>query len=180
MALSSGDRAWFIGEIQRLDPTGDIVEVLSAGARLRYTDKIRSDETLLRNADPEELVRALIICLLCSDAYGYAPERMYMEQTHTIGRPSSSGAQVDLIIYYLEGGAETAFAMWEMKAPDAYHPANDPLIEKQLFSTAPLISPSFLVYATVKPRTADIECITIDHKAYKTYARWDMAGRPAT
>jgi hypothetical protein len=106
---------------------------------------------------------------------------MYLEQTHTIGRPSASTAQIDLILYFEEeDGSETVFAMWEMKAPDEYKPANDPLIEHQLFKTAPLVSPSLLVYSTVKPQTADIECITIDYTAHKTYQRWDSAGRPAT
>lgn len=149
--------------------------------RLQYTSQIRSDETLQRAADPEELVRALTVCLLCSPAYGYEPTRLYLEQTHSIGRPSTSTAQVDLLIFFEEeDGSETVFAMWEMKAPSEYKPTNDPLIESQLFNTAPLLSPSLLVYSSIKPGTTDIECITIDYKAHKSYQRWDTAGRPST
>lgn len=79
-----------------------------------------------------------------------------------------------------EDGSETVFAMWEMKSPGEYKPSSDPLIEDQLFKTAPLVSPSLLVYSTVKNPVADIECITIDYTAYKTYRRWNDAGRPAT
>lgn len=183
MPLSADDRAWFLREIPRLDPRGDIVAVLTSGTttRLRYSDRFRSDETLLRAADPEELVRALTVCLLCGPKYGYVPERMYLEQTHTIGRPSSSAAQIDLILFFEEeDGSETVFAMWEMKAPDEYKPTNDPMIDAQLFRTAPLVRPSLLVYSTIKPQVAEVECLTIDYKAHKTYARWNAAGRPAT
>jgi hypothetical protein len=183
VTLSAADRTWFLEEIQRLDPTGDIVAVVTSGTvtRLQYSSRFRSDETLLRAADPEELVRALTVCLLCSAQYGYVPERMYLEQTHSIGRPSASTAQIDLILYFEEeDGSETVFAMWEMKAPDEYKPATDRNIEAQLFNTAPLVSPSLLVYSSIKPQVADIECITIDYTAHKTYARWDAAGRPAT
>jgi hypothetical protein len=181
--LSAADRTWFLSQIQALDPAGDVVAVLPSGTatRLRYSNRFRSDETLLRAADPEELVRALTVCLLCSPKYGYQPERMYLEQTHSIGRPSSSTAQIDLIIFFEEeDGSETVFAMWEMKAPDEYKPNHDPLIDAQLFKVAPLVSPSLLVYSTVKPQVADIECLTIDYTAHKTYRRWDDAGRPAT
>lgn len=183
MPLSAADRSWFLAEIQALDPAGDLVEVMTNGptTRLRYSDRFRSDETLLRAADPEELVRALTVCLLCSTKYGYVPERMYLEQTHSIGRPSSSTAQIDLIIFFEEeDGSETVFAMWEMKAPDEYKPTKDPMIDDQLFKTAPLVSPSLLVYSSIRPQVAEIECVTIDYKAYKTYKRWDDAGRPAT
>ena len=181
MALSDADRRWFLQEIQRLDPNGSMVQVVNDGARLLYSDIIRSDETRLRLADPEELVRALTLCILCSDKYGYSPERMHLEQTHSIGRPSTSTAQIDLILYFAENdGSETVFAMWEMKAPDEYKPDADPLIEDQLFNTAPLVSPSLLVYSTIKPGTPDIECITVDYKAHKAYGRWNATERPAT
>jgi hypothetical protein len=181
MPLSDANRKWFLQEIQALDPAGAIVALESGGTHLRYCDAIRSSETRHRRTDPEELVRALTIVLLCSDAYGYEPQRMYIEQTHTIGRPSASTAQVDLILFLgEEDGTESVFAMWEMKAPDEYKPASDPLIEHQLFGVAPLVSPSLLVYSTVKPRTRQIECITIDYKAHKTYAGWDAAAREST
>lgn len=181
MPLREVDRTWFITEIRALDPSGAIVSVEPDATHVRYCDAIRSGETRHRKADPEELVRALTLLLLCSDKYGYAPDRMYIEQTHTIGRPSASTAQIDLVLYFGEtDGTESAFAMWEMKAPDEYKPASDPLIETQLFAVAPLVGPSLLVYSTVKPRVSDIECITIDYKAHKTYSGWNAAGRPST
>lgn len=183
MPLTATDQAWFIGEIRRLDPDGAVVAVVTTSGvtQLHYSDRIRSDETLVRPATAEELVRGLTVCLLCSTQYGYAPERLYLERTYSIGRPSSSTAQIDLILYFEEeDGSETAFAMWEMKAPDTYNPSSDPLIADQLFNVAPLVSPSLLVYATVKPQVADIDCLTIDYTAYKTYSRWVDAGRPAT
>jgi hypothetical protein len=181
MPLSDEDRQWFLQEIGRRDPSGSIAEVVTGGTGLRYAENIRSGENRLRQAYPEELVRALTICILCGEDYGYSQERMYIEQTHSIGRPSTSTAQIDLILYYAEeDGSETVFAMWEMKAPDEYKPNSDPLIKDQLFNTAPLVSPSLLVYSTVKPQVADIECITIDYKAHKTFESWNAAGRPAT
>ncbi|MFF7682409.1 hypothetical protein ACFZA2_06550 [Microbacterium sp. NPDC007973] len=181
--MSEADRAWFVEAIRSVDPDQRVVSVSEVqGVRqIHYSEQIRSGETRHRNADPEELARALAIALLCSGRYGYSPERMYIEQGHSIGRPSASRAQVDLVLYYLEeDGSETVFAMWEFKSPDEYKPDTDPLIEKQLFDTAPLLAPSLLVYATVKPQVADIECITIDYGAHKSFERWNAVGRPST
>lgn len=181
MPLTEPDRTWFLHEIRSRDPSGAIVEVDPDGSHVRYSDKIRAGETRHRKADPEELVRALTILLLGSDAYGYTADRLFIEQTHSVGRPSASTAQVDLVLYFAEqDGTESAFAMWEMKAPDEYKPASDTLIDGQLFAVAPLVGPSLLVYSTVKPGVPEIECITIDYTAHKTYAGWDAAGRPAT
>lgn len=181
MPLSDTERSWFLKEIEELDPDGSIVAIEGEGSYLRYSDAIRSDETRLRKADPEEFVRALTILLLCSPEYGYSPERLHIEQTHSIGRPSSSKAQIDLVIYFdEEDGTESTFAFWEMKAPDAYKPESDSLIEHQLFAVAPLVMPSLLVYSTIKPSKRAIECITIDYTAHKSYEGWDAAGREAT
>ena len=181
MPLSADHRAWFLTEIEGLDPTGEVVAIEDGGSYLRYCETIRSDETRQRKADPEELVRALTILLLCSPQYGYSPERLYIEQTHSIGRPSSSTAQVDLVIYFEEeDGSESAFALWEMKAPDAYKPDSDPLIEHQLFAVAPLVVPSLLVYSTVRPCRCEIECLTIDYTAHKSFTGWESTGREAT
>lgn len=181
MALAAADKQWFLDEIARVDPDGRVVVATAGGTRLVYDAVIRSDENRDRPADDEELVRALTLCLLCSPEYGYAPERMYLEQSHTIGRPSTSGAQVDIVLFYLEeDGSETVFAMWEVKAPDKYDAEMDAAIEHQLFKTAPLISPTLLVYSTIKPQKPAIECMTIDYTAHKTFAGWDRAGRPHT
>lgn len=183
MAVTAEERDWYLDEIRRLDPNSEVVSIVtSAGVpKLRYVDAFRSDETLLRQAEAEELVRALTVCKLCDEAYGYQAGRMYLEQTHSIGRPSTSRAQIDLVLYFgEEDGSETVFAMWEMKAADMYRPSDDALIKDQLFSTAPLVSPSLLVYSTYRPGADDLECITIDYKAHKSYERWDADGRPAT
>jgi hypothetical protein len=181
MPLSAADRQWFLDRIKALDPNQRVVSVAAQGSRLVYSDAIRSDENKDRAADDEELVRALTLCLLCSGEYGYEPERLYIEQTHTIGRPSTSSAQIDIVLYYLEeDGSETVFAMWEVKNPSAYNSELETAVEHQLFGTAPLISPSLLVYSTILPQRAEIECMTIDYTAHKTFAGWDRAGRPHT
>lgn len=179
--MISADREWFLHEIECRDSEGALVAIEGDGTYLRYSDAIRSDEKLRRHVGPEELVRALTIILLCSDSYGYHPERLYIEQTYTIGRPSTTSAQADLVLFFgEENETESAFALWEIKAPSEYKPDSDPLIEHQLFAVAPLVSPSLLVYSTIQPSVADIECITIDYTAHKSFADWDKAGREAT
>jgi hypothetical protein len=44
MPLSSSDPAWFLAEIQRLDPKGEIVAIETSGTthQLRYSDRLRS------------------------------------------------------------------------------------------------------------------------------------------
>lgn len=102
MPFTSSDRDWFLAQIEASDPTGELVALVNVGGstRLHYSDRIRSDETRVRASDPEELVRALTVCLLCGPKYGYSPDRIYLEQTHSIGRPSASAAQIDLILFF--------------------------------------------------------------------------------
>jgi type I restriction enzyme M protein len=179
MALGPERREWFFGRIEAADVQHHVVTVDDSRTRIRYDSAIRSDENRDREATDEELVRALTLCLLASDAYEYPVKSFYIEKRYTIGHPSTSGAEVDLIIY---DDDDLPFAMWEMKAPDEYDPDKEVALRHQLFATAPLLGePRLLAYSTIYPRTpADISCLTIDYADYKTFDAWDAAGRPAT
>jgi len=181
MALSAQERAWYEKQIVGLDAGRGLV-TLAAGNYVVYSDRFRFGESRHRKGDPEELVRAVTVLLLCGEEYGYEPERLFLEETFTIGRGQTSGAQVDIVVYFAEeDGAETAFAMIELKQPSEYKPASDPFIRGQLFNTAKQLNPTLLTYGTVLPSgDAVFECITIDYTTYKDFDNWDSEGRPTT
>ncbi len=182
MPLTTEERTWFRDAIESLDAGKALVTLAHDGQSVRYADVIRSSESRVRAADPEELTRAVVVLLLCSDEYGYKPESLHLERSFTIGRGVTSGAQVDIIVYNEDGGVhETAFAMVELKAPSEYKPNTDSAIRKQLFDTAKQVNPTLLTYGTVRPTgVPKFECITIDYTMYKDYEKWDEEGRPAT
>jgi type I restriction enzyme M protein len=177
--LTPEHRAWYLAHITAADPGGAVVAVQPDAARLRYSEAIRSDEDRLRAVTDEELVRALTLCLLASPQYGYPVDSFYIERRYTIGHPSRSGAEVDLIIYDADA---LPFAMWEMKSPDAYDAAEEQSIRNQLFNTAPQLGePRLLVYSTIPvSEPPDILCKTIDYSHFKSFDTWDSAGRPYT
>lgn len=177
--MKQEDREWFIEQIGLLDPTGSVVTYDAENNRLHFSEAVRSGETRNRDAsEPEELTRALIMCRLTQPEYGYKAENFSIEETYTIGHPTTSGAQVDLIIY---DGDDQPFVMCEIKEPAKYVSDEAVAIKHQLFATAPQVHvPSCLVYATYRPHADDLEAKTIDYSLYKDYDEWVAAGGPCT
>jgi hypothetical protein len=70
MPLSSADREWYFNQIDMVDPHNHVVKVDRHSGIVNYNPALRSDESLHRDATPEELVHALAICMLVGD-YGY-------------------------------------------------------------------------------------------------------------
>ena len=101
----------------------------------------------MKTQDPEELVHALGILLLCNSKYSYDINRLYHEQYFAHGSSGSLSDEVDLMIYDEDG---LPYALWEFKAAEKYVSDEDRAIEFQLFGTAPLSKgPKLLVYATI-------------------------------
>lgn len=179
MPYTPAEREQLVTSLVELDSAGVMVSYSAEANEFIYSPSIRSDEDAARTADSEEFARALTLALLATDTYAYSAERFYIEKYYTIGHPSTSGAEVDLIIYDEDG---LPFAMWEMKEPGTYQRDMERAIRNQLFATAPMLGePRLLVYSTITGTSSPaIECMVIDYTAFKTYEAWDAAGRPHT
>jgi type I restriction enzyme M protein len=178
MHFSTQESEWYANTLAGLNLTPPPAIIDLGPGLVTYDSAVRSDESRVRPVTDEELVRALALGLLNNSAYRYPLDRMYIERYYTIGRPSTSRAEVDLILYDPDG---LPFAMWELKAPDAYDTDMAPSIRDQLFRTAPQLGePSLLVFATIDPSApASFRCLVIDYTQHKDYDSWVAAGSPA-
>jgi len=140
-------------------------------------------ERSFNDTTPEEKVRAELYVDLI-EKYGYKadPNVIEIEKSHTIGRPKSSGAEIDILIKK----ENNPFMMFELKSPEEYEKEMEQAIKKQLFGVAPVEDPKgknlkYLIYYT-KYYSADGEVvekiITIDYTKYKTYDDWVDGERP--
>ncbi|HVB61082.1 MAG TPA: hypothetical protein VNE61_07815 [Ktedonobacteraceae bacterium] len=102
MPLNAAERQWYYNQIVKMDPKHKVVTLDEANKILIYDKAIQSDEALRRDATDEELVRALILCVLASKDYKYPLDNFYIEKYYEHGSTSSLGRgrdEVDLIIY---------------------------------------------------------------------------------
>lgn len=178
MPLTPAEREWYFDQIERADAKGRVVAVDRTNDRVTYTPDIRSDESLTRDADAEECVRALAVALLARKPFLYPPEMMWIEKHIRHGHPGSMKDEVDLII---EDGDGLPFAMWEFKSAEEYGRRPEDYIRYQLFGTAPLVgAPRFLVYATIRPTgdTPTFTAVVIDYTKWPAWDGWDGSGRP--
>ncbi|MHC1709602.1 MAG: restriction endonuclease subunit M [Methanomassiliicoccales archaeon] len=176
MTLTQDDYDWYYDQIEKIDPHHHVVTVLKADHIIEYNQKIKSDENHKRSINPEEVVRALTLCILASSDYGYDINSFYIEKRIRHGHPSSKSDEIDLIIYDGEG---LAFSMWEFKSSDIYNTNSDSYIQYQLFGTAPLLgAPKLLCYATIKPGTKKpvLTILCVDRTKYPSYESWKEKG----
>ena len=178
MPLSEDEREWYYDQIERLDPNQKAVLVDRTLATLTYQLPIRTDENRCKQADPEELVHALAICLLASSDYNYDLDSFYHEKYFRHGHPGSKRDEVDLIIY---DNDNLPFAIWEFKSAQEYDNDPDKYIKYQLFGTAPLVgNPKLLVYATIRVsgKSPTFALICIDRSKYQSHDTWVKDGKP--
>jgi type I restriction enzyme M protein len=180
MTITSKERNWYYNKISEIDPDQIIIKLDTSEHIINYSPKLRSDESSTREATPEELVHALAICLLNTEAYKYHIDDLYHEKRFEHGSKGSLSDEVDLIIF---DNDNLPFAMWEFKAANEYDKNEDYSIKYQLFGTAPLVgAPKLLVYATIRPNADhpifQLKCI--DYTKYISYESWSEAGKPCT
>lgn len=176
--LSDEKRTWYF---DALDALGGAAVVGDAAAlTVTYDGAIRTDESHVKSADPEELAHAVAIALLHSDEYKYPLASIGHEIHFAHGSKGSKSDEVDIVITDPDG---LPYAVWELKAATEYEAEKKDAIKNQLFGTAPLVgSPKLLVYATVEPKGAKpkLRCLTIDYAKYKTYDSWVDDGSPSS
>jgi type I restriction enzyme M protein len=178
MPLDDKSIQWYVKNINELSLKSLLAVANESSKLITYPSELRSDESNVKAFEPEELVHATIINLLCSKEYGYYIERLYHEQYFAHGSTGSLSDEVDLIVYDEDA---LPYAVMEFKSSEKYNSDEDKAIKYQLFGTAPLIgSPKLLVYGTVHPNTtkAVLELKCIDYVKYKSYESWDEAGKP--
>jgi type I restriction enzyme M protein len=178
MALDQESTSWYVENINKMAKSTSAVVADATKGLISYPSELKSDESGIKNFEPEELVHALIINILCSSEYDYKIDRMYHEQYFAHGSTGSLSDEVDLIIYDED---ELPYAVMEFKSSEQYKKDEEKAIQYQLFGTAPLIgSPKLLVYGTVHPNLKEpkFEFKCIDYVMHKSYESWVDAGRP--
>lgn len=178
MSLDEKSIQWYVEKINDLSSESKLATADESSNVITYPSELRSDESNVKAFEPEELVHATIINLLCSKDYGYEIKRLYHEQYFAHGSTGSLSDEVDLIVYDEDN---LPYAVMEFKSSEKYSVDEEKAIKYQLFGTAPLIgSPKLLVYGTVHPNTAKVhfELKCIDYVTYKSYESWEEAGKP--
>ena len=174
--LSAGDKEWYFDAIEKAGAAA--VTANRAADTVTYASAIRSHESHVKSADPEELAHAVLIALLASAEYKYPLSALGHEIHYAHGSKGSKADEVDVLIWDPDG---VPYAMCELKAASEYSRDRDDAIKNQLFGTAPLVgAPKLLIYATVEPRGAKpkIKALCIDYTKYKSYEAWKDAGAP--
>jgi type I restriction enzyme M protein len=177
MPLDKKATEWYVSNINNLSKNSLLSVADDESKLITYPGDLKSDELNIKAFEPEELVHATIINLLCSDIYGYEIERLYHEQYFPHGSSGSLSDEVDLILYDEDN---LPYAVMEFKSSEKFIQDEDKAIKYQLFGTAPLIgSPKLLVYGTVHPNDKVIfELKCIDYIKYKSYESWEEADKP--
>lgn len=176
--LNTAERDWYFKAIDAFG--GDAVTADAAKSLITYDGQIKSDESHVKDADPEELAHAVTVALLHSPQYGYPLTAICHEIHFAHGSKGSKSDEVDILIEDADG---LPYAVIELKAASEYDGEKKDAIKNQLFGTAPLVgSPKLLVYATVEPKGANakIRCLCIDYTKHKTYDSWVEDGEPAS
>lgn len=176
-------------QIKALDQTGEVVLVAPGpdfkGGTITYNKEsgIILSESGFRLTD-EEYVRAWLVVRLVK-SLGYPIDRIELEHTYTIGRPSPTRAQIDIRVHSRDsviGGKEKIFMLIEAKRPEDFA-SYEKLLDDQVFATGRDEVSRGLRYAvwhTVEfqgeePRDC---CIVVDFKDFTEYRAWVEAGEP--
>ncbi|MEL6354753.1 MAG: hypothetical protein AAFR58_23830, partial [Cyanobacteria bacterium J06627_28] len=178
MPLNSEETKWYVENINELSQKSRLAVADPSERVIIYPSNLRSDESNVKAFEPEEMVHASVINLLCSDRYGYKVDHLYHEQHFAHGSSGSLSDEVDLILYDEDA---LPYAVMEFKSSKEFSKEEDKAIKYQLFGTAPLVgSPKLLVYGTIYPSKGDIafDLKCIDYVKYKSYESWAEADKP--
>lgn len=174
--LSSTDVDWYLGAIEKFGSIA--VTVDRTAGTVTYDSGIASDESHVKTADGEELVHAIVLCLLHAKDFHYPISALGHEIHFAHGSKGSKSDEVDILIRDADG---LAYAVFEIKPASEFEAERNDAIKNQLFGTAPLVgSPKLLVYATVEAKGTEpkMRAICIDYTKYKTFDSWRDAGEP--
>jgi hypothetical protein len=95
-ATSLAERDWCYDQIDLLKT--ETVKIDRDTHLVSYHSDIRSDESHTSSAEPEELVHALIVGLLCSPQYRYTRSAVWHEKHYAHGSKGSKADEVDILL----------------------------------------------------------------------------------
>jgi type I restriction enzyme M protein len=174
--LTTEEKEWYFKAIEGL--ADDAVKIDITAETITYNSVIRSDESHVKSANPEELAHAVMIGLLHSPEYNYSLKSLGHEVYFAHGARGSKADEVDILVYDED---DLPYALIELKAANAFDHDKEDAIKNQLFGTAPLVgSPKLLVYATVEPKGSKpkLKVLCIDYTKHKSYDSWKDEGEP--
>ena len=160
--------------------TNKVVSINLEKAEVNYSDAIRKWEDPKAIRGDEEIIRAFLINRLVNHL-DYKPQLIEIEKPYSIGHPSSSQAQIDVIVRDPEG---KAFYFIEAKAPGQFE--NDKkLMKGQLFDLAKQEKKDtvrYLVYYSCDYQEGELidKAIIIDFAKFSEWEDWESAGYPST
>ena len=154
-----------------------IVQIDYKNKKIKYSDKINLERSILKISGDEELVRAYLVHRLYE--LNYKAENLTVEREYSAGRPKTTTPRIDLI---LEQDTKNSFYFVEVKDPDKWE-SDKSFIEGQLFNLSKLEKKEvkYLVYYTVQEVNGKIQdkTIVIDKSKYETYEKWMEDGQPS-
>lgn len=131
--------------------------------------------------DPEEVVRALFVIHLVHDLR-YPPESLWIEYPVRARAGRGAGDKyADVAIVRKENGAESAYALMELKTEDRFGIERNEAWESQLFGLAQFETPrpDALVYGTAHPNSgaAVLEMQVVSASQRRDHRSWADAGQ---
>ena len=131
--------------------------------------------------DPEEVVRALFVVHLVHDL-NYPPESVWIEYPVRARAGRGAGDKyADVAIVRKENGAESAYALMELKTEERFGIERNEAWESQLFGLAQFETPrpDALVYGTAHPDSgaAVLEAQVVNASQRRDYRSWADAGQ---
>jgi type I restriction enzyme M protein len=162
--------------VNKLDPNGEYVRLDVAQRSIWYSPDIVTHEFFSSYAGEEEPVRAYLVAWLIKVG-GYPAGSIELEKRYPSGR-----GQVELDIRIADE-SNRAYALVEVKAPDVYGDATDPLIDGQLYAPASREPGTRVLSLATIELDADGEfvtprSVTIDYQSWPNYDEWRGAGYP--
>lgn len=172
-ALGAKGQQAVAAAIAELDPDGDYVELDLDSHTVRYGDEIVVHEAVGAFTGEEEIARAFLVAWLIQVA-GYPANCIELEKRYPSGRSA-----LELDIRVADEGGE-AYALIEVKSPDAFGGTDDSLINGQLFAPAARengVRTLCLATVEVAAGKAEVRSVTIDYLTWTTYEAWAAGGK---
>ena len=182
--LTSAQKQLIAQKIKALDPNNELVTIEPnenfSGGKIAFNkiSGIAFGEATYRLTD-EEYVRAYLVVRLVKELR-YSADALQLEQTYTIGRPSSTKAQIDIKVLDKRGKKPKPFMLIEAKRPDDFD-SYQKLIEDQLFKTGNqdyADGVKYVVWYSLEFQGDNLrdKCIVIDIRKYTKHKDWIEAG----
>ncbi|MBB6497793.1 restriction endonuclease subunit M [Methanococcus maripaludis] len=151
-----------------------VVELDLENSRIKYDDRIvkHQDIRIIRGEKVnEEYIRAYLVSKLVNEL-DYPPEKIELETTYSIGRPSTSAGRIDIIV---KDNDNKNYFFIECKAPEKFE-SDKEFIKGQLFDLARADEnpTKYLVYYTVNVLDGGVidNSVIIDFEKYTNYDSW--------